>query len=57
MSRRAAGQVDEVARELDLLVFQLERPPASERDGERRQLRLDLERLRDRLSDLARALE
>lgn len=57
MSRRAAGVLDEVAREVDLLVYQLERPAPEDRDAERRSLRLELERLRDRLADLVRELE
>lgn len=51
--------VDEVARELDLLVYRLEQPPAADTDAltaERKRLRRDLEKLRDRLGDLADGL-
>jgi hypothetical protein len=55
----AARQLDQIARDLDLVVFSLEpsaaRPSDGGRGGER--VRRDLESLRDRLADLARALE
>lgn len=58
---RAAVEVDELARELDLVVFRLERRPESQEAdalmSERKTLRRDLERLRDRLADVARSME
>lgn len=51
--------VDEAARELDLLVYRLEQAPPADADAltaERRRLRRDLEKLRDRLGDLADGL-
>jgi hypothetical protein len=44
--------VDDVSRELDLLVFRLERP-TSDAGAERAQLRRELERLQGRLHELA----
>ncbi len=60
MRERAATEVDAISRDLDLVVFRLERPPTPEPAkllAERRQLRQELERLRDRLTDLARSLD
>lgn len=52
-----AWAIEDVARELDLVVYALERQaPASEDDlrAERLRLRTQLERLRQQLEDLAR---
>ncbi|RME28385.1 MAG: hypothetical protein D6798_02500 [Deltaproteobacteria bacterium] len=57
---RHARAVEDIARDLDLLVFRLERPPARDAEGiavERVRLRRELEQLRDRLQDVARALD
>ena len=57
----AARALEQVARELDLVVFRIERdPPGSDASAllaERRRLRHELEHLRERLEALARALE
>ena len=53
-------RVEELARELDMVVFRLERSPqAPEVDAmlrERRRVRSELEALRDRMEELARGL-
>ncbi len=59
MSQDAGWKVDELARELDMLVFELEQPTPQDADAltrERAALRRRLERARDRLQDLARTL-
>ena len=57
MSSSHAWTVDEIARELDLVVFELEQVKADADEAalreERRLLRRRLERLRERLQDLA----
>ena len=54
-------EVEDISRDLDLVVFRLERPPGKvDPDGwmaERTRLRRELERLRDRLTDVARDLD
>ena len=53
-------RLDELSRDLDLVVYRLERAPPEERDAwvrQRRRLRRELEQLRDTLQDLARELE
>ncbi|MCA9567205.1 MAG: hypothetical protein KC656_05160 [Myxococcales bacterium] len=60
MARRAVLEVEEISRDLDLVVFQLERKVQDDALAlleERRTLRRELERLRDRLTDVARELE
>jgi hypothetical protein len=60
MSRKPAVVVDEIARELDLVVFRLERSGPDDPEpvvAERRRIRKELEQLRDRLSDVARDLD
>lgn len=60
MSRRAVGVVEDITRELDLVVFRLERTPPEDPGAlvsERHRLRRELEQLRDRLTDVARDLE
>ncbi len=55
MERRAGkDSVDQVIRDLDLVVYKLELPISEGKDveRERRDLRRELERLRDRLYDL-----
>ena len=52
MPRTPRELVDDVSRELDLLVFRLERP-TSDAGAERAQLRRELERLQGRLHELA----
>lgn len=54
----AARQVEQIARELDLTVFTLEREPGDPQDlvKRHRALRRELERLRDALEELARAM-
>jgi hypothetical protein len=57
--RDAARALEDLARELDLVVYRIERPApdlgVAERSRER--TRRDLEQLRDRVEQLARALE
>ena len=56
----AARALEALARELDLVVYRLERPApalAPEAEAERRRLHGDLDALRDRLESLARALD
>ena len=51
--------MDEIARELDMVVFQLEQGGDADVErlrAERREMRRQLEQLRDRLQDLARAM-
>jgi hypothetical protein len=46
-------RVEEVTRDLDLALYRLERPaPDAEPEAERRRLRRELERCRDRLQSL-----
>jgi regulator of replication initiation timing len=53
-------RVEELARELDMVVFRLERSgldvALDEMLRERRRVRQELERLRDRMEELARGL-
>ena len=53
-----ARQLEQVARDLDLAVFALERPPREgvDPDAERRSLRRTLEQLRDEIERIARAV-
>lgn len=53
---RQVRKLAELARDLDMVVFQLEREP-HEQVEERRRLRRELERLRDQLTDVVRELE
>lgn len=55
MPRTPRELLDDVTRELDLLVFRLERPVA-DAAAERAQLRRELERLQRRLEDLSERL-
>lgn len=53
--------LEELTRDLDMVVFRLERPPTAVTDDaawakERQRLRRELERLRDRMEDVARGL-
>ena len=60
MSRKTLGAVEDITRELDLVVFRLERTPPDDPSAlltERRRLRRELEQLRDRLTDVARDLD
>lgn len=55
----AARSLETVARDLDLVVFRLERdgpPDAEALRAERKRLRRELEALRERIEDVARAL-
>jgi hypothetical protein len=57
MNPETAWALDEITRELDLVVFQLEQRGADDLEGARRErssTRRQLERLRDRLQDLTR---
>ena len=60
MNTSALSQtLDDLVRDLDLLVFRLEQPVPAEPDAQRRErviVRRDLERLRDRLEVVVRAL-
>jgi hypothetical protein len=55
----ASRALEELAREVDLLVYRLERPAPVGQDPEpeRRRLHRELDLLRDRLETLARALD
>lgn len=55
----AARQLDRIARDLDLAVFALERPPPADAEPAvaRQRLRRELDGLRERIEDVARALE
>jgi hypothetical protein len=55
----ASRALEELARELDLIVYRLERPApgAPDAEGERRRLHRELDALRDRLETVARALD
>lgn len=58
--QRHARTIEEIARDLDLLVYRLERPAARDTEGieiERVKLRRELEGLRDRLNDAVRAMD
>jgi len=57
VSPELARALDDLARDLDLVVFRLEVDPPSDPERaaqERRRLRRDLERLRERVEKLAR---
>lgn len=57
MNDRQQRALDEVSRDLDLLVYRLERPAPAEPDEVRdawRELHRRLERLRDRVDELLR---
>ena len=57
---RHVRTIDEIARDVDLLVYRLERPPALDAEGvrlERVRLRRELELIRDRLQDAVRAMD
>lgn len=59
MGRRFRYEAEDISRDLDLVVYRLEQTP-SDKDAltrERKQLRRELERLRDRLDDLVRDLD
>lgn len=59
MSNSVRARVEELVQELDMLVYTLERAPPEERERlntERRNLRRELERVRDLLEDLSRSL-
>lgn len=55
---RTQSEIEEIARELDLLVFALElpRPDEVNETQERQRIRRELDRLRERLDDLVRGL-
>lgn len=55
----AAQRLDDVAREIDLIVYRLEQPPSGdgEWESERVKLRRELEVMQRRLEDLARELD
>lgn len=59
MGNDHAWTIDEIARDLDLVVFELELAPSDDPDAlreERRKLRARLERLRERLQDVTRKM-
>ena len=59
-SRNSHLEVEDISRDLDLVVFRLERPLSESPSAlmaERDKLRRELESLRDRLTDVARDLE
>ena len=54
-----ALQLAEITRDLDMVVFRLERPAAEDRqtlEMERDRIRRDLEELRDQLNEIVRQL-
>ena len=55
---RTQSEIEEIARELDLLVFVLElpRPEQVDEAQERQRVRRELDKLRERLDDLVRGL-
>lgn len=53
---RHLRELTDLARELDLVVYRLERPSEGLDRGEMQRLRRELERLRDRLGDLLREM-
>ncbi len=58
--QRHARSVEEAARDLDLLIFRLERPAPRDQEGvdlERVRVRRELEAIRDRLQDAVRAMD
>lgn len=58
-SGTAAGRLDDLVLELDLVVYALERPPPEDGEevrAERERLRRDLEKIRDALRDVQRDL-
>ena len=58
MSGHLARELEDLARDVDMLVFRLERHPKNveEAEADRRNLRRELEQVRDRLKDLAFSL-
>ena len=58
MARNARDGIDEVLRDLDLVVFRLERPESDPKrlEAERAAVRRELERLRDTLRDVSELL-
>ncbi len=52
----AAHELSLLARDLDLVVYRLERPAEQPPEQERPRLRRELDRLRERLEDIARGL-
>jgi hypothetical protein len=59
MADRTATRLDDLARELDLVVFSLERPPKDDPSEVLKRVeraRREIERLRDALIDLSRTL-
>lgn len=59
MARRFRFEAEDIRRDLDLVVFRLEQTPPDPAalTKERKQLRRELERLRQRLDDLVRDLD
>lgn len=58
MSGHLARELEDLARDVDMLVFRLERQPteAEHAEADQRKLRRELEQVRDRLKDLAFSL-
>lgn len=58
IAARTQSEIEEIARELDLLVFALELKRSEEitEDQERMRIRRDIEKLAERLEDLARGM-
>jgi len=58
IAARTQSEIEEIARELDLLVFALElkRSEKITEDQERKRIRREIEKLRERLEDLARGM-
>ncbi len=53
---RLRAELDDLLRDLDLVVFYLEQPPRQDLEEERRRLRNEVDRLRERLDDVLREL-
>jgi len=58
MSRSTSAVLDEIARDLDMVVYALERPEHRQKlETERARILRELEQLRDRLWDVVRDLD
>ena len=60
MRRSAALALDDIARDLDLVVYALEKTPPddkAEAETEREALKQEIERLRDRVEEIVRGLD
>lgn len=56
-TQRQVRALGDITHELDLVIYRLERSPPADIQAERERVRRDLERLRERLTDLLREIE